>query len=92
MALAVREVLTSAGVAGLPDLDEPIALLVLLVSRYCPGTEEVTALIRKYRQALPAGSVVVLSHVTNDDPAMSIEEATRLSQQTDNPTYSRSRD
>lgn len=87
-----REVLTAPGVAGLLDFQAPIALLALLVLQYFPNTGEVTALIRQYREALPAGSVVVLSHVTDDDPAMPVAEATRLSQQTDNPTYSRNRD
>ncbi|RCW40514.1 S-adenosyl methyltransferase [Halopolyspora algeriensis] len=78
--------------AGLLDFDTPIALLALLVLQYFPDTDEVTTLIRQYRQALPAGSVVVLSHVTGDDPAMPVAEATRLSQNTDNPTYARTRD
>ncbi len=83
------QVLTADGVAGLLDFTRPIAVLSLLVLQYFPDTDEVTDLLRRYRRALPAGSVLVLSHVTADDPNINVDEATRLSQHTNNPTHAR---
>ncbi|MBQ0925512.1 SAM-dependent methyltransferase [Saccharopolyspora endophytica] len=85
----VDEVCAAHEVAGLLDFDRPIALLTLLVLQYFPGTEHTAELVRRYWEKLPAGSVHILSHVTDDEPAIDGGEAARLSQAMATPTYAR---
>ncbi|MBM9507137.1 SAM-dependent methyltransferase [Actinacidiphila acididurans] len=48
------------------DVKEPIALLLVSVLHFVPDDEDPAGMIAAYRDALPAGSLLVLSHATAD--------------------------
>ena len=88
----VEEVCTAHEVAGLLDFDRPIALLSLLVLQYFPDTAHTADVVRQYWERLPAGSVHILSHLTDDEPAIDGREAARLSRSMTTPTHARTHD
>lgn len=57
-------VLGSAEAAQLLDLREPVALLASAVLHFLPGADRPAEVIAAYRDAVPAGSHLVLSHLT----------------------------
>ncbi|MFB9320105.1 SAM-dependent methyltransferase [Cryptosporangium minutisporangium] len=63
------------------DLDRPTALLMVAVLHFVPDDDDPAGLVRRYLDALPAGSYLVLSHATGDylDPiaAAAATDATR---------------
>ncbi|MYW00403.1 SAM-dependent methyltransferase [Streptomyces sp. SID3343] len=65
----VREVL---------DFDEPIALLLLAILHFVRDSEDPTAIVAGLRDALPAGSHLVLSHGTADFDLAQGQRGTRI--------------
>jgi hypothetical protein len=53
-------------VENLIDFDQPIALVLLAVLHFLKDEEEPWRIVATLRDALPAGSVMVLSHTTGD--------------------------
>jgi hypothetical protein len=53
-------------IGRLIDVREPVALLLVSVLHFVPDEEDPAALVAAYRDALPAGSHLVLSHATAD--------------------------
>ncbi len=58
-------VLTSDAVRSL-DFDRPIGLLMVAVFHFVPDTKSPGDIVARYRDALPAGSFIALSHLTAD--------------------------
>jgi O-methyltransferase involved in polyketide biosynthesis len=52
--------------AGTLDLTEPVALLLVGVLHFVPGDEAVKPLVDRLMGALPPGSFLFVTHVTND--------------------------
>jgi hypothetical protein len=48
------------------DFDEPIGLLFLLVLHWVPDDADPAALVARYRAAMPAGSLLAITHMTDD--------------------------
>jgi S-adenosyl methyltransferase len=46
--------------------DEPLGLLFLLVLHWVPDEDDPAALVARYRDALPAGSHLAITHMTDD--------------------------
>ncbi|XVS60705.1 SAM-dependent methyltransferase [Actinosynnema sp. CA-299493] len=84
------DVLNRPEVTGLLDLDEPVALLLLLVVHFVRPEEEPGRLLARYRDRLAPGSFMVISHATADDRAETMRRAAaavRESRSKDNLVY-----
>jgi hypothetical protein len=68
-------VLASAGVKRLLRLEEPVGLLMLLMLHWVPDEDGPQKLVATYRDALPAGSFLVMTHVAKDQIDESVDEA-----------------
>lgn len=55
-------VLSAPGVAGLLDFDEPIAIIATAVSHFVPEDHDPGDILRAYRDATTAGSMLVFSY------------------------------
>ena len=56
-------------VRELIDFDQPIALLLMAILHFVPDEEDPYGIVVRFRDALPAGSYLALSHGTRDIPA-----------------------
>lgn len=61
-------VLASAAVQDTLDLTRPIAVLFVAVFHFVGDDADPVGLVSRYREALAPGSVVVISHVSDDQP------------------------
>ena len=59
-------VLSAPGVAGLLDLNEPVAVLMLAVLHFVADADDPAGLVACYRSALASGSALGLTHVALD--------------------------
>jgi len=88
-------------VRELIDFDQPIALLLVAILHFLPDDQDPLGIVARFREALPAGSYLAISHGTRDVPArpdMSAEAMSemgarveRLYQQTTASIVTRSR-
>jgi S-adenosyl methyltransferase len=68
-------------VRQLIDFDQPIALLLMAILHFIPDDEEPLGIVARFRDALPAGSYLAISHGTRDVPVrtdMSAEEMAEM--------------
>jgi hypothetical protein len=56
-------------VRELIDFDQPIALLLLAILHFLPDDQDPLGIVARFREALPAGSYLTISHGTRDVPA-----------------------
>ncbi|MFC4907655.1 SAM-dependent methyltransferase [Actinomadura gamaensis] len=77
------EVLDAA--AGLLDLSRPFALLMAAVLHFVPDEDRPHELVARYRDVLPSGSHLLLSHVTGDTRPQSSAGAAAAYRNTRNP-------
>lgn len=68
-------VLASPEVERLLRLDEPIGLLMLLMLHWVPDEDDPGKLVATYRDALPAGSFIVMTHVSADLADQKVDQA-----------------
>ncbi|MEU3610742.1 SAM-dependent methyltransferase [Streptomyces sp. NPDC006872] len=61
-----RAILDHPDVRKLIDFDQPVALLLVAIMHFITEAEDPDALLATYRDALPTGSYLVLSHATGD--------------------------
>ncbi|MFK0119116.1 SAM-dependent methyltransferase [Streptomyces sp. NPDC090994] len=61
-----RAVLDHPDVRRLIDLDQPVALLLVAVVHFISDAEDPDGILATLRDALPAGSYLILSHATGD--------------------------
>jgi hypothetical protein len=73
-----RTILDHPTIGRLIDLKQPVALLLVSVLHFIPDEDDPAGLIAAYRDALPAGSHLVLSHGTADFSEDTVEEATEV--------------
>jgi hypothetical protein len=59
-------ILSSGEVRRLLDFDEPIGLVMLLMVHWVPTEADPWGLMKQYREALPSGSYLAISHFTSD--------------------------
>jgi S-adenosyl methyltransferase len=55
-------------VRELIDFDQPIALLLVAILHFIPDEDDPLGIVRRFRDALPSGSYLVISHGTRDVP------------------------
>jgi hypothetical protein len=74
-------VLGDPEVRELIDFDRPIALLLVAILHFLPDEEDPFGIVARFRDALPTGSYVAISHGTRDIPVrpdMSAEEMAEM--------------
>jgi hypothetical protein len=71
-------VLSSPEVKQLLRPDEPVGLLMLLMLHWVPDEDGPGELVARYRDALPAGSFLAMTHVAKDQIDSSVDEAARV--------------
>lgn len=90
------EVLAAEGVAGLLDLDRPVAVLLVAALHFVAPDDDIGAVLAAYRAALCPGSVLIVSHGSDDQDDPEIADAMRtitaVMAASETPAYSRSRD
>jgi hypothetical protein len=74
------------------DFDEPVALLMSAVMHYIPDRDDPRGIIAHYRDALPAGSHLAISHVTADHHPEAARAAEKVYRYTSAPMFFRSYD
>jgi len=68
-------------VRRLLDFDEPIGLLMLFMVHWVPTEDDPWGLMKHYREALPSGSYLAITHLANDHDNEGVRAAAaRLSQ------------
>jgi hypothetical protein len=86
-------ILGSAEVRRLLDFDQPIGLLMLFMVHWVPTEADPWSLMKRYREALPSGSYLAISHLANDHDHEGVRAATaRLTQAGGEQALERSRD
>ena len=73
------------------DLSQPVALLLVSLLHFVPESENPVSIVARLRDALPAGSHLVLSHFSNEGTPEQVEGLERLSRGTPTPLTLRSR-
>ncbi|MEO6090048.1 MAG: SAM-dependent methyltransferase [Umezawaea sp.] len=76
-----REVLTNRNVRALLDFDEPIAVLTLLSLHFVRDEQDPESALAAYRDAIPVGSLLALSHPTPDPTLPGQDEVIDLFEQ-----------
>jgi hypothetical protein len=87
-----RSVLTDPAVDRTLDLGRPVGVLMVALLHFVPESDDPARLVAEFRDAVPSGSYLALSHGSDEhDPARSAEVG-RLYQKSANPVTLRSRD
>jgi hypothetical protein len=63
------------------DLEQPVALLIIAVLHFLTDSDEPLKLVRRLLEALPAGSYLVVTHVTGDFAPEQWEQAVQIYRQ-----------
>lgn len=87
-----EQVLSAPTVREVLDFDRPIALLAVMMLHYFQDDELLTSTLAKYRNALPQGSYLVLTHLTEDDPEMDMSAVAAASTRSTHPAHTRTRE
>ena len=85
-------VLADPTVRGRLDLGRPIAVLMVAVLHFIPDADDPAGLVARFREAVPAGSYLALSHATAGEQADRAAEHRGLYQRTATPMTMRTRD
>ncbi|MGW5682964.1 SAM-dependent methyltransferase [Nonomuraea sp. NPDC003754] len=81
-----------AGAAQVLDLERPVALLVVSLLHFITDAEDPGGIIRRYRDLLPAGSHLVLTHVAPDTMPQKAGEVSAVYRNASSPFTTRRRD
>jgi S-adenosyl methyltransferase len=87
-----EKVLAKARASGLLDFDKPIGLLTVAVLHFVPDSDHPNELLATYRDALPDGSYLALSHLTMDAVSEQVTQLVNLYKNTQNPAVPRTID
>lgn len=85
-----EEILAEPSVAELIGAGEPVALLLVSVLHFLPDEEDPGGVVARYRDALPPGSHLILSHLTDDTRRDEAEEAVKVYEQASAGLFPRS--
>jgi hypothetical protein len=86
------DVMEAEGTRRLLDFTEPIGILAVTLGHYIPDDDDPAALFARYRDAVPAGSHLALTHLTNDFAAIRGEEIVETMSRTRDQVFPRTRD
>ena len=72
-----RSILNDSAVRATLDFDKPVAVLMLAVLHFVKDHEDPHGIVETFMDAVPAGSHLVISHITNDFEPKRSEEGAR---------------
>ncbi|MFI5561615.1 SAM-dependent methyltransferase [Amycolatopsis japonica] len=84
-----EDVLNSAATQGMLDFDRPIGLLMVAVFHFIPDSLRPAEIVARYRETLPSGSLVALSHLTADHAPEAMAAVTEAMKNSRDPMYFR---
>jgi hypothetical protein len=84
-------ILNDAVTRRLIDFGEPVGLLVVGVMQFIPDDSDPWGVLAYYRDALPAGSCLALSHFTPDGMPEQMAQAVEVFKHTQEPVHPRTR-
>jgi hypothetical protein len=87
---AVDEIFGHPKTKRLLDFDEPIGLLLLGLLYFIPDSWNPVDIVARYRDGLPPGSFLAISHGTTDGNPAGLDETLQLYKNTPDPMYFRS--
>lgn len=88
-----EQVLRAPGVADFLDFGRPVAVLMVAVLHFIPDKRQPDELLQAYRRAVPGGSMLATSHITDHyDTPDRVAEIDRLYSSTTNAAIHRRRD
>ncbi|MBY8870737.1 SAM-dependent methyltransferase [Micromonospora sp. PLK6-60] len=88
-----EELLAHPRLRELVDLDRPLAILMIAVVHFIPDAEDPAGVVGRYRDALPGGSYLALTHATADGiPADAASDAMDVYRSGVTPLYLRRRE
>ena len=85
-----KSLLKNSTVRKFIDFDKPIGLLLVAVFHFVPDEKNPAAIVTKYRDAIPAGSYVAISHLTADRMAEEMAGVAEAMKHSRDPMYFRS--
>lgn len=83
-------VLAARDVSRLLDFSQPIGLLMVAVLHFVPDEKDPRGVVARYRDALPSGSLVALSHLTADRKPAEMAAVAEAMRKSRDPMYFRS--
>ena len=86
------KILEHPEVFSLLDLGQPVALLLVAVLHFFPDDTGPQRLVAQLRDAMPAGSYLVVTHATGDGQSQDVTEAAEVYRRTTAPFQLRSRE
>jgi hypothetical protein len=84
-------ILTDKDTRRLLDFTQPIGLLAITIGHYVLDDQDPRTVFASYRDALPPGSYLAISHLTNDFAMVKAEELTEVMKHSQNNVRARSR-
>jgi hypothetical protein len=78
-------ILASPEAKSLLNFDEPVGLLMLLMLHWIPDSDDPAGLMTRYRDALPSGSCLALTHVSGDHQGEELADATDIIKRSKSP-------
>jgi hypothetical protein len=85
-------VLRAPAVKRLLDFSKPLGLLMVAVFHFVPDEKEPLGVLSRYRDALPTGSLLALSHLTADQTPIGMSAVVEAMKNSRDPMYFRSYD
>jgi hypothetical protein len=85
-------VLRAPEVTRLIDFDRPVGLLMVAVFHFVPDERKPAGILASYRDALPRGSMLALSHLTADHRPAEMAAVVETMRNSRDPMYFRSHD
>lgn len=83
-------VLRAPAVTRLLDFDRPVGLLLVAVFHFVPDEQDPAGILARYRDVLPAGSLLALSHLTADHRPTEMAAVVEAMRHSRDPMYFRS--
>jgi hypothetical protein len=85
-------ILAHPEITSLLDLSQPVGLLLVAILHFFPDDTDPQRLVASLRDALPAGSYLVLTHATGDGQDREVADAAEVYRRTTAPFQLRSRE
>lgn len=86
-----EDVLTAPTTLRLLDFSQPVGILAVTLGHYIPPSADPFGMFARYRDAVPAGSYLALTHLTNDFDAVHGEEIIETMRSTRDNVFPRTR-
>jgi hypothetical protein len=87
---SVEDVLNAPEVGLLLDLEQPVGLLMVAVLHFVAPEDDPRDIVAGYRDAMPPGSLLALSHLTADHRPAEMAAVTEAMRHSRDPMYFRS--